>query len=75
MATNKEWSQLIAKAWLDEDFKKLLETDPAAALNQCGIMSDETMIEVPARPEDLSDEQLNAFLKGEGGDLTVNNCC
>jgi hypothetical protein len=34
---NKQWSQVVAKAWTDASFKKQLLADPAAALKQQGI--------------------------------------
>jgi hypothetical protein len=32
--TEADWAQVYAKAWLDDGFRTLLETDPTAALKQ-----------------------------------------
>jgi hypothetical protein len=32
--TEGDWAQIYAKAWLDDAFRTLLETDPTAALKQ-----------------------------------------
>jgi hypothetical protein len=32
--TAQDWAQIYAKAWLDEGFRTLLETDPTRALKQ-----------------------------------------
>ena len=34
---SKQWSQIIAKAWRDESFKKRLLADPAATLKAEGV--------------------------------------
>ena len=33
----KQWSQIVAKAWVDANFKKRLMADPAAVLGENGI--------------------------------------
>ena len=35
--TNKQWSQIVAKAWADGKFKQRLLADPAAVLKEHGI--------------------------------------
>jgi hypothetical protein len=35
--SNKQWSQVVAKAWTDANFKKKLLADPAAALKASGL--------------------------------------
>jgi hypothetical protein len=35
--TNKAWSQIVAKAWQDEAFKRRLLADPAAVLKEHGM--------------------------------------
>ena len=34
---NKQWGQVVAKAWTDASFKKQLLADPAAALKASGL--------------------------------------
>ena len=34
--TSKDWGKIHAKAWLDPDFRYLLETDPTKAIRQYG---------------------------------------
>jgi hypothetical protein len=34
--SKQDWGRIHAKAWTDKDFRKLLETDPKAAIAQYG---------------------------------------
>ncbi|HBL14045.1 MAG TPA: hypothetical protein DD379_22165 [Cyanobacteria bacterium UBA11162] len=92
----KAVSRLIARAWLDEEFKRRLIADPATVLaeNQLtvpsgvqvrvnenasvgsivglgeGVNSDAVYeIPLPAKPEDLTDEQIRSW--SEGGDTEI----
>jgi hypothetical protein len=71
----KTWGQLVARAWLDEGFKRRLLGEPAAVLKEAGLEVPEgvqiNMLEntdrlihlvLPAKPAtgDLSEEQLAA---------------
>ena len=73
----KKMSQLIAKCWSDEAFKKKLMADPAAALKAEGVEVPAGMqvralentdkvfhLVIPARPTDLSDENLDKVAAG-----------
>ena len=73
----KKMSQLIAKCWADEGFKKKLLADPAATLKAEGtevpaglsikaLENDDKVVYlvIPAKPTDLSDEDL---IKVAGG--------
>jgi hypothetical protein len=83
----KRMSQLIAKAWADENFKKKLLADPAATLKAEGIELDlpsgaslkvvqdtEDIVHfvLPARPTELSDEELENVAGGE--DIVEYRC-
>lgn len=61
--TSLEQATVIARAWLDEEFKKLLESDPTAAFAQLGFEYDgpETF-DVLARPEGLG---INPLPRGD----------
>lgn len=37
MTQQKQWAKIIAKSWVDEDFKAELMANPAAVLKQEGI--------------------------------------
>ena len=78
----KKVGQLIAKCWSDESFKRKLLADPAATLKAEGLEvpsglsvkavedTDKVFhLVIPARPTDLSDEDLD---KVAGGACT---CC
>jgi hypothetical protein len=73
----KKMSQLIAKCWADEAFKRKLLADPAATLKAEGVevpagrsikalADDDKVIHlvIPAKPTDLSDEDLDKVAGG-----------
>ncbi len=73
----KRYSDLIAKTWADPDFKAGLLQDPAGTLRAEGWeISDRTQVDViepgedhvalviPAKPSELSDEQLDSVAGG-----------
>src|SRR5262245_6999877 len=69
---NKVWSQVVAKAWVDDAFKRRLLADPAAVLQEHGVavppgvqvkvVEDTDTVRhmtLPARPPgELSEEEL-----------------
>jgi len=72
---SKKMSQLIAKCWADEGFKKKLLAHPAATLKAIGLelpagLSPKVLannnkvfhLVIPAKPKDLSDEDLDAAI-------------
>src|SRR5687767_1562536 len=81
----KRMSQLIAKCWADEGFRKKLVADPAATLKAEGAVlpaglsikvvenTDKVFhLVIPAKPADLSDEDLEKVAGGSGpGDELV----
>ena len=73
----KKMSQLIAKCWADEGFKKKLLADATATLKGAGeelpagltfkaVENTDKVIHlvIPPRPTDLSDEDLDAAVGG-----------
>ncbi len=73
----KKMGQLIAKCWSDESFKKKLLADPAGTLRAQGVefpagLSVKVLentdnlfhLVIPARPTDLSDEDLDKVAAG-----------
>ena len=74
----KQYGQIVAKAWADDDFKARLLADPAAVLQQEGIAvptglevravenTDKVLyLALPPKPsENLSDEQLSQVAGG-----------
>jgi hypothetical protein len=82
----KQWGQLVTRAWADEDFKRLLLAEPAAALAEQGIAvppgvelcvyeDSATLVHLtlpPAPSDELSDEQLDAVA---GGDTASTVSC
>jgi len=80
---SKKMNQIIAKCWSDERFKQKLLTDPAATLKAEGVTVPEgvsvTALEntdkvlylvVPAKPMDLSDNELDNVAGGTSCDAT-----
>lgn len=81
-ASQKAWSKVVAKTWLDEHFKKRFLADPKTVLKEHGIeVPAEVNVKVvensgktvyfllPERPSSLSVDDLNliAYTSGEGG--------
>ena len=80
----KEYAKIIAKAWVDEEFKKRLLADPARVMKESGIEAPEGMtvrfveageneilVPLPPRPPEtmeLSDSDLS---KVAGGNFRV----
>jgi hypothetical protein len=75
----KKMGQLTAKAWADANFKKKLVSDPAATLKAEGVdlklpagvslravenTEKVFYVVIPARPTDLSDEELEKVAGG-----------
>ncbi|GAB1394979.1 hypothetical protein MASR1M60_31430 [Rhodocyclaceae bacterium] len=81
----KQMQQLIAKCWADEAFKQKLLADPAGTLKAEGMAvpdgvtvrvvenaaQDVTLV-IPARPSDLSDEELSG---ASGGICVCTEVC
>jgi hypothetical protein len=75
---NKQWSQVVAKAWTDASFKQKLLAEPLAALKQQGINvprglqvkvvenTDQVLhLTLPAKPSDeMSEEDLEKVAGG-----------
>jgi len=57
--TKHQWGQIIAEAWLDEDFKEALEENPEAAIKKRFGFRFDRLLKVPPRPANLTDEQLD----------------
>jgi len=69
---NKQWGQIVARAWSDEAFKQRLLREPAAVLKEAGAevrpgtkvkvleqTSDELYLLLPPRPSsEISEEDL-----------------
>jgi hypothetical protein len=76
---SKKMNQIIAKCWSDESFKQQFLADPAATLKAEGITlpdglsvkalenTDKVLhVLIPAKPADLSDEDLDTVAGGTG---------
>ena len=74
----KQWGQIVAEAWQDDDFKKRLMANPSAVLKQRGmdvpggvqvrvVENNDQVVHLllPAKPQDeLSEEALDAVAGG-----------
>lgn len=66
--TASEWGRIIAHAWIDPTFEQALSTDPAKAAKsflQLDPNSEVHVFEVPAKPADLSQPQLEDIRSGK----------
>jgi len=84
---SKQYQQLIAKCWADEAFKQRLLANPAETLKNEGLEVPEGVqvqvvedtpqvinLVIPARPTDLSDEDLGGVAGGYWGSCMVTGC-
>ena len=75
--TTSKWGQMVAQAWSDDSYKQRLLTDPAAVMAERGLTApagkqlrvvedtaDTVHVVLPARPNELSDEQLDQAAGG-----------
>ncbi len=75
----KQYQQIVAKCWANDDFKSQLMADPAAVLKAEGMVLPEGVnvnaVEdtaqsihflIPAKPDSLSDEDLDNVTGGDG---------
>ena len=82
---SKKIGQLIAKCWADEDFKQKLLANPAETLKAAGVeLSAGTTVKtventdklfylvIPAKPTDLSDDDLDQVA---GGTISCSGQC
>jgi hypothetical protein len=73
----QRWGQVIARAWSDDSYKQRLLADPAAVMAEHGLTppagkqvrvvedtADTVHAVLPARPSELSDEQLDQAAGG-----------
>jgi hypothetical protein len=65
--TASEWGRIIAHAWIDPTFADELSTDPAKAAKSflgLDVNAQVRVFEVPAKPADLSQPQLEDIRSG-----------
>jgi hypothetical protein len=61
--STEEWGQMHARAWRDQEFKDLLERDPAAAARKFGIEG-KHIFRIDSPPGDLDETQISMLEKG-----------
>ena len=73
-----DWGKIHAKAWTDPAYRKLLETDPTAALKQYAAehgKTFDTMMNVGDKPSDISDEHLRKVVSGDAAHTSGPPAC
>ena len=89
--SRKKWAHVLAKAWMDEKFKRHLIASPQQALKECGIQMDKNInykvledtdrthhLVIPQKPEGILSETelLKIAAAGTGGDsCTKSDSC
>jgi hypothetical protein len=81
-STDNALAKVIAKAWSDDDFRARLVADPAASLAAESVdvpegarvvvlenTDDVVHLVIPAKPRELTDEQLDSVAGGFSGGL------
>jgi hypothetical protein len=87
--TRRQWAKLVAMAWMDEGFKKRLESDPAKVLAENGIdipsgakvrviesAADELVLPLPAKPANVSGgvQEVSERLQTSGWCMMCAGC-
>lgn len=86
--TDNALAKVIAKAWSDDDFHARLLADAAGTLGAEGVdfpegarvvvlenTDDVVHLVIPAKPRELSDEQLDSVAGGFSGGLQFTGLC
>ena len=75
--TGSEWARIIAKAWVDDDFRNALELDPINAIRNDPEVGVEftRLLNLPERPHDLSEEKLGQIASGEAPAVVIPYTC
>ena len=73
----QKWGQVVAQAWSDDSYKQRLLADPAAVLAEQGLTAptgkqvrivedtaDTVHVVLPAKPDELSDDELDQAAGG-----------
>jgi hypothetical protein len=72
--TSHDWNRIYAKAWTDDSFRKLLETDPTQALQQYAKEQGQSwtkLLQVEPKPANISDDVIQKIV---GGKRTNDDC-
>jgi hypothetical protein len=76
--TRGEWGRIIANAWLDATFAHELSRDPAKAVKNflaLDAKSEVIVFEIPAKPGDLVDSQLEDVRSGRTTGIVIPYFC
>jgi len=72
---DKQWSQIVARAWADETFKTRLESDPSTVLKEHGLEFEAgTRLILPPSPADQLFEEEFTFSPGLGSSSGTGAC-
>ena len=85
---SKQYQQIIAKCWADEDFKNQLLADPVSVLKTEGVELPEGIsvnavedtaqsftLVIPVKPDDLTDDNLGELAGGDGSGMCLFTGC
>lgn len=75
--TGSEWTKIVAKGWVDEEFRKNLEQDPINTIQNdpdVGVEFDRFLC-LPSQPRDLTDEALSDISSGQSEAVVIPYTC
>ena len=75
--SGSEWAKIIAKAWVDDQFRDALETDPINTIcndPDVGVEFDR-LLNLPPQPGNLSEEKLGQIVAGESSAILIPYTC
>lgn len=77
LSHKKLWEKMIARAWADPEYKKMLETNPQAAAHKMGYNG--KVGKVPPKPRGIGEKEILDEVRqksgGASGSCGFTCCC
>jgi hypothetical protein len=75
--TGSQWARIVAKAWVDPDFRERVETKPLETIRhdpQVGVQFDR-LLSLPDQPSALTEEKLQKIATGAEAAIVIPYTC